>query len=60
MSTEEKIVIEVQADSDSIMLKASKKNVFAAIDIPCSDSQCLTDIQNFLEGFEKADKVEED
>ena len=57
---DDKIKIEVMADSDSISIKASKKNIFAAIDIPCSDTQCLTDIQNFLDGFEKADKLEED
>jgi len=57
---DEKIKIEVMADSDSISIKASKKNVFAAVDIPCSDTQCLTDVENFLQSFEKADKLEED
>jgi hypothetical protein len=58
--SEEKIQVEVKTDSDSIFITASKKNVFSAIDIPCSDLQCLQEIQGFFESFDKADKREVD
>ena len=58
--SDEKIKVEVMADSDSIFITASKKNVVSAVDIPCSDLQCLQEIQGFFESFEKADKVEVD
>ncbi len=47
----EKIRVEVKADEDSILITASKPNAVDIRDIPCSDAQCLADIQEFLDNF---------
>ena len=53
--SEEKIIVTVKTDSDSIEFTASKGFVTAIQDIPCTDLQCLQDIQAFFDGFNAAE-----
>jgi hypothetical protein len=55
MKENEKLTLEIVADSDSVLIRASKPNYYTAIDIPCSDTQCLAKMQEFLTQFDETE-----
>ena len=55
----EEIKIDVKPDEDSVFIMASKPNSVDITDIPCTDTQFLADLSDFLELFAQVPDGEE-